>query len=135
MRNTPRGLLWLVFLSAMMILRPLLTNPFHDWARVAVTVVLGVGVWLITPYLLLGRRLTWQRLLPTSLLSAIGMAGVGIWSVLWMPRTIAASARQFGVIGIGFALMSWMFAASIVLVIATAGGSMISDRLAHKEDV
>jgi membrane protein len=131
MRNTPRALLWLVFLALVLTLRPLLTNPFDSWARVAVTVALGVGIWLITPYLLLGKRLGWRRLLPTSILCAIGMGGVGIWSVLWMPRTIAASAQQFGVIGIGFALMGWLFAASIVLVIATAGGSMLSDRFAH----
>jgi membrane protein len=132
MRNTPRALVWLIFLALVMTLRPLVTNPFGGWARVAVTVALGVGIWLITPYLLLGRRLAWRRLMPTALLSAIGMAGVGIWSVLWMPRTIAASAQQFGVIGIGFALMSWMFAASTVLVIAAAGGSMISDRFGHR---
>src|SRR3954466_6150393 len=106
MRNTPRALVWLVFLALVMAVRPVVTNPFGGWARVAVTVALGVGIWLITPYLLLGRRLAWRRLMPTALLSAIGMAGVGIWSVLWMPRTIAASAQQFGVIGIGFALMS-----------------------------
>ena len=67
-------------------------------------------LWLITPYLLLGRRLHWLRLLPVAVLSVIGMTGVGIWSVLWMPHTIAASADQFGVIGIGFALLTWFVA-------------------------
>src|SRR4051795_5621988 len=132
MRNTPRGMLWLAFLAALFTIRPLITGPLSGAPRVAVTLAIGVGVWLLTPYLLLGRRVGWRRLLPSALLTAVGMAGVGIWSVLWMPHTIAASARQFGVIGIGFALMSWLFAAAVVVVVATAGGSTITDRLAAK---
>src|SRR4051794_66847 len=132
MRNTPRGLLWLGFLAAELTLRPVLMRPLDGVAQIVGTVVLGVAIWLITPYLLLGRRVRWRRLLPTALLTAVGMAGVGVWSVLWMPHTIAASARQFGVIGIGFALMSWLFAAAIVIVIATAGGVTITDRLEQR---
>jgi len=62
-------------------------------------------------------------------LSVIGMTGVGIWSVLWMPHTIASSADQFGVIGIGFALLTWFVAVAGVLVVAATGGAMVSDRL------
>jgi membrane protein len=133
MRNTPRGLLWLCFLGAVLTVRPLLMDPLTGVARVGGTLALGVGMWLVTPYLLLGRRVRWGRLLPTAVLTGIGMAGVGIWSVLWMPHTITASAQQFGVIGIGFALMSWLFAAAVVVVVATAGGAMIADRLAEKD--
>jgi membrane protein len=132
MRNTPRGLLWLCFLALELTLRPVLMRPLDGVAQIVGTVVLGVAIWLVTPYLLLGRRVRWRRLLPTALLTAVGMAGVGVWSVLWMPHTIAASAQQFGVIGIGFALMSWLFAAAVVVVIATAGGATIADRLAQK---
>ena len=66
---------------------------------------------------------------PVAVLSVIGMAGVGIWSVLWMPHTIASSADQFGMIGIGFALLTWLVAVAGVLVVAATGGAMISDRL------
>ena len=75
------------------------------------------------------RRLRWLRLLPVAVLSVAGMTGVGVWSVLWMPHTIAASADQFGVIGIGFALLTWMVAVAGVLVVAATGGALISDRL------
>jgi membrane protein len=132
MRNTPRALLWLCVLGAMLVVRPVLLRPLDGVAQVVGTIALGVLIWLVTPYLLLGRRVPWRTLLPTSLLTAVGMAGVAVWSVLWMPRTIAASAAQFGVIGIGFALMSWLFAAAVVIVVATAGGATITDRLAAK---
>src|SRR3954462_14012702 len=128
MRNTPRAILWLAFIGLIFSARPLVTGPTSGAPRVAVTLVLGVGAWLITPYLLLGRRVGWRPLMPSAVLTAIGMAGVGIWSVLWMPHTFAASAQQFGIIGIGFALMSWLFAASVVVVVATTRGAMIAAR-------
>jgi len=132
MRNTPRGLLWLIFLAAVLSVRSALTGPLDGAVRIAITLALGVVVWLVTPYLLLGRRVGWRRLLPCSLLTAAGLGGVGVWSVLWMPHTLAASAEQFGLIGIGFALMSWLFAAAVVIVVATTGGAMVGDRLARR---
>jgi membrane protein len=83
----------------------------------------------MTPYLLLGRRLSWRRLAPVAVLSTIGMTGVGIWSVIWMPHVVASSAKQFGVIGVGFALLTWLVAAAVVLTIAAAGGAVVADRV------
>lgn len=132
MRNTPRGVLWLVFLVVLAGARPIVTSPFGGELKVVVTLIISVGGWIITPYLLLGKRVAWRPLLPGALLTALGMAGVGIWSVVWMPHTLAASAQQFGVIGVGFALMSWLFAVAVVVVVATTGGAMITARLARR---
>jgi membrane protein len=134
-RNTPRALLWLLAVSLFVALRPLLLDVLDGWVHVAATLALSTLLWLMTPYLLLGRRVTWQRLLPGALLTAIGMAGVGVWSVIWMPRTLASSAGQFGLIGIGFALLTWLIAVGIVLVVATTGGAMIADRVAAHRTV
>jgi membrane protein len=128
MRNTPRALAWLGFVAVFVVLRPLVTEPLSGWFRVAVTIALGTVLWLITPYLLLGRRTRWQRLIPSALLTAIGMTGVAIWSVIWMPRTLASSAAQFGVIGIGFAMLTWFVVAAAVIVATTTGGATIADR-------
>jgi membrane protein len=61
------------------------------------------------------------------------VTAVGIWSVLWMPHTIASSADQFGVIGIGFALLTWMVAVAGVLVVAATGGALVSDRIGPRQ--
>jgi membrane protein len=132
MRNTPRGLVWLAFICAVAAVRPLIMSPLHSWPKVVATIAVGIATWTITPYLLLGRRVAWRRLLPGAVLTDLGLAGVGIWSVLWMPHTFASSAQQFGIIGVGFALMGWLFAVSVVVVVATTGGAMISDRLARR---
>jgi membrane protein len=132
MRNTPRALLWLAIVGVIAALRPIVTSPFGGGLLVAVTLAIGVSLWLVTPYLLLGKRVRWLRLLPSAVLTAIGMAGVGVWSAIWMPRTVAASAAQFGVIGVGFAMLTWFVAVAFVLVIATTGGAMISDRIGRR---
>jgi membrane protein len=55
-----------------------------------------------------------------------------VWSVIWLPHTLSTSARQYGVIGIGFAMLTYLFAVAVVLVVATTGGAMIADRLARR---
>jgi membrane protein len=128
MRNTPRAVYWLAFVAVFVAVRPICTEPFHGWMRVALTIALSTLLWLVTPYLLLGRRVRWQRLLPSALLSAIGMTGIAIWSVLFMPHTLASSAAQFGVIGVAFAMLTWFVATAVVIVVTTTGGATIADR-------
>jgi membrane protein len=129
MRNTKWGLLWLLVVTILVTVRPLVLGGLSGELETIASLTLSGVLWLVTPYLLLGRRVHWLRLLPLAVLSVLGMTGVGIWSVLWMPHTIASSAEQFGVIGIGFALLTWMVAVAGVLVVAATGGAMISDRL------
>ena len=61
-------------------------------------------------------------------MTALGMSGVAVWSVLFMPHTLASSASQFGVIGIGFAMLTWFVVAASVIVITTTGGATIAER-------
>jgi len=129
MRNTKWGIVWLIVVTLLLSLRPRVLGGLDGRLETIVSLFISGALWLITPYLLLGRRLHWLRLLPVAVLSVIGMTGVGIWSVLWMPHTIASSADQFGVIGIGFALLTWFVAVAGVLVVAATGGAMVSDRL------
>ena len=132
MRNTVRGAEWLLALAILATVRPIILEPLGGWLLVAATLAIGVLLWLLTPYLLLGGRVSWRGLLPSAVLTAIGMLGVGVWSVLWMPHTLSSSAAQFGVIGIGFAMLTWLVAVSSVLVVATTGGAMIADRIARR---
>jgi membrane protein len=128
-KNTPRGLLWLLVVTIVAGVRPIVLGPFGGALLTVLSLAFGVGVWLVTPYLLLGRRVAWQTLLPGALLTAIGMIGVGIYSVIWMPHALASSARQYGIIGIGFALLAWLVAVSSVIVVTTTGGAILAERL------
>jgi membrane protein len=128
MRNTNWALLWLLLLFVAAAVRPLID-------RGPVTgLILSAAIWLATPYLLLGRRVYWSRLIGVSLLSSIGMSGVGVYTVIYMPHAISDSAEQYGVFGIGFALLSWLFVSACVLVAAATGGAMITERIEHQRE-
>jgi len=128
MRNTNWALVWLLILFAVAAVRPVID-------RGPVTgLILSAAVWLATPYLLLGRRVHWSRLISVSLLSAIGMSGVGIYTVIYMPHAIGDASEQYGVFGIGFALLSWLFVTACVLVAAATGGALITDRVEHHRE-
>jgi membrane protein len=95
--------------------------------------VLSLGIagvfWLVTPHVLLAGRVSWRRLVPTALITGFGMTVLSVCSAIWMPRSVAASAQQFGVMGVAFALLSWLAAAGGVLVAAAACGAVIDGRL------
>ena len=128
MRNTNWALLWLLIVFLAALVRPLID-------RGPVTgLILSAAIWLATPYLLLGRRVHWSRLVSVALLSAVGMSGVGIYTVIYMPHAISDSAAQYGVFGIGFALLGWLFVSACVLVAAATGGALITERIEHHRE-
>jgi len=128
MRNTKWGLLWLGVLVLYTSVRPPVARVFDAEAfEIAASLVLAAGAWMVSPYLLLGRRLGWTPLLPVALLSAIGMTTLAASSVIWLPKTLASSADQFGLIGVAFTMLAWLVAAAFVLVAAATGGAVASE--------
>jgi membrane protein len=127
-RGTPWDLTWLAVVAAAITLRPLVVDAIGGGAGAAIALVLNCAVWLVTPYLLLARRVAWQRLVPGALLTTFGMSALSAWSLVWMPRAVASSARQFGVIGVGFALLTWLVVAGGVLALGATGGALVDAR-------
>jgi len=126
--------MWLLMLVIYLSLRPLVADIFSGtFGRIFGSLALAAAVWTATPYLLLAGRLEWHDLLPGAGLTAIGMSALSVTSVIWFPRSISASADQFGAMGVAFALLSWLFAAACVLVVTATGGAVINEQLdAHR---
>src|SRR4051812_32067631 len=115
MRGTVNGLQWLAFMVVLLTVRPLVLGFLHGVWATAAALAVGVVGWLATPFLLLGKRLPWRRLVPGALLTTVGMTLLGIGSAIWLPHSITSLSKQFGFIGISFALIGWLFAAASVL--------------------
>jgi membrane protein len=126
MKGTGWGLLWIAFIAAYWTVIPVfnddLPTPLGTIAALATSFLL----WLITPYVLLARRVPWRALVLQATLSAIGMTVLGLACLIYAPRTINTSAAEFGAIGVAFALLSLLWAAGFVLVTAAAVGSYIT---------
>jgi uncharacterized BrkB/YihY/UPF0761 family membrane protein len=56
-------------------------------------------------------------------LTAVGITALGVWSAIYMPRAIGSSAASYGVIGVAFALLTWLWGLGLVLVMAAIYGS------------
>jgi membrane protein len=121
--GTGSGLLWLAFLVLYGTLHPLLDGAVNGILSVMLSLGGAFVLSLMTPYLLLGRRLHWHKLLPQAGLTAFGLLALGVWSTIYMPKAIGSSAAAYGTIGIAFAMLTWLWGLGIVLVVAAVYGS------------
>ena len=122
-RGTGWGLAWIGFFVIYATLHPALDSVVDGSAGIVMSLAGAFLIGLLTPYLLLGRRLPWRRLLPQAGVTAGGLTALGIWSAIYMPRAIESSARAYGAIGIAFAMLTWLWGLGIVLVGAAIYGS------------
>jgi membrane protein len=123
-RSTKYGLMWVVLFGTYWALFPVVTDAFHRNGVAWLVSLAGTfGFWLATPYLMLGRRVAWQRLILQGALTAVGMTIVVAGSALYAKRALRASAEEYGSIGVAFTLLSILWAAGFVLVGSAALGS------------
>ena len=105
------------------------------WER-AITFVSSAVLWVWTPYLLLGRRLPWRRLLPTGrrqrrrpLAFRCGTRRAStvlysLGSAIYLPEIFTQNAERYGLIGIAFGIVSWLFGyAAVVITAAVVAGT------------
>ena len=123
------GLIWLLLVVVVLTVRPIALSPFDGVLKVVLSIIDSGLLWLITPYVLLGRRVPWRRLWPTAVLTGVGMTALGLAGAVWMPHSVATTGAQFGGIGVAFAILGWLVGGGFVLVVATSGGALIDARL------
>jgi membrane protein len=129
LRGTARGLLWLVGALAYLVvlgsaLRLTTGLPVDDLLRAILSVAGAFALWWWTPYLLLSGRVRARALLPTAITTSVTMVALGRASQLIMPRTIASNERQFGTIGVVFAVESWLVVVACAIVAAAVIGAV-----------
>jgi membrane protein len=126
MKGTPWGLLWIAVFALYWTLVPAFDDGLPRVLRVVVSLAGGFGLWLLTPYLLLARRVPGRRLVPQAALTAIGMTILSAGAVLYVPRAIESSASEYGAIGVAFTLLSLLWAGGFVLTTAAGIGAYLS---------
>ena len=129
-RGTLNGVVALTILLTQIVLLALLAGLFRgvpagSVATFVIRAGLTVLVRLLLQHMLLAGRVTWRLLLPGAILAAIGQQALSLFSAVWMPHVIEQNARRYGVIGVTFALLSWLTAVGILLV----GAAVVSAEL------
>jgi membrane protein len=130
-----RRLAWLagfgIYVIALSPLRSLLTDPLAQRLVAAA----GAGaLFLWTPYVLLGGRVPWRRLLPTAAITGGSILVGGVVSAIVMPQLLTHDTVRYGLIGFAFGIVTWLFVLASVLIAAAALGSLI-DEHTHEGDL
>lgn len=131
LRASLRGLVWLVgmvaYLAVLNVALRLAGSGTPGTVARAVLLVLGsVVLWWWTPYLLLVGRVRPRALLPTGLFTAAAMAVLGVAGSVYVPRSVRSNERQFGTIGVVFAIESWLVVIGCTLVATAVTGAVLA---------
>lgn len=132
-RGTVNGLSGVALLLAQILALSLLTNamrglPAADAFTVVVQVVLATLLWWELQFLLLSRRVERRQLIPGALVAGTAQAAVALYSTIWMPHLMTTNAERYGVIGITFALLTWLIVVAAGMVATAVVSAEVGER-------
>ncbi len=84
--------------------------------------------WLFTMWLLLSNRVAWRELLSPAIATAIFWLGLGVFSKFFFSNTVIGDNREYGPVGVVFALMSWLIAVGVVIILGAVVGIVWRER-------
>ncbi|MER7519198.1 YhjD/YihY/BrkB family envelope integrity protein [Streptomyces sp. NPDC126499] len=129
-----RHVVWLAVLVAALLLFVATTAPGRLSPGLTVLVALGdvtgtfLFFWWSQRFLLCG-RIRWRALLPGSLLTAVGLLGLRIFSQFVFSPLIASNAVTYGQFGTVLVLQSWLVGVGFVVYGAALVGRLVHERL------
>ena len=110
----------LVEVGLLAFIRSLLRElPLDTLAAIGGSLISSIVVWTSVPWLLLNRRVAWQRLLPAGLLAGIFSTIWGYATTIYMPPLMTSYSQRYGLFGVTIALVGWLLCISFILVAAT----------------
>lgn len=116
---------------------PLARLLYQDGFRVSatiVTLIAGSILWLVTPFILLGRRVRFRVLVPGGVASALLLTAFNVGSNVYLPHSMTENVHRYGLVGVIFTLLSWLFLLSLILVVTAACGAVLGERRADWQD-
>ena len=93
--------------------------------------VIWTALWAYLPHLLTRGRLPLRILLIIGALTAFGLSLLRFGSVVAMPRASAAAVAQFGILGLVFTMIGWLFVFAVIVV----GSNVVISSLARDATV
>jgi membrane protein len=119
------GIVVLIFLLTA-VRRMLAGVPLSSLADALVAFVLGGLLWTWAPWILLAGRVRVRMLVPGGALMAVAMLLLTFAGRIYLPISLSSAIRKFGVLGISFTYISWLFVVMFCLVATTVVGAVIA---------
>lgn len=79
-------------------------------------------LWWVASWIVINRSVSLQALLPGSVLAGLGFAVATVVGRAYLPGALASSADEFGVLGLAFSYIGWLFVLMSVLLVAVTVG-------------
>ena len=132
------GALWLLAFAVYFSLSTPLAHLFYRHGLhvggTIVTLTLGSVLWLVTPFILLGRRVPLRVLVPGGVASAVLLSLFNVGSRVYLPYSLTHDIHRYGIAGVTFALLTWLFTFSLTMIVAAASGAVLGERRADWND-
>ena len=121
-RGTLNGLSGLFLLIAQLFVLGLAVTLLHHLPGAGVVtfvfrVVAASLLWWELQYVLLSRRVPRRVLVPGAVVAGIAQAVLTFYSAIYMPHLVGVDAGKYGVIGVTFALLTWLIVACAAIVV------------------
>jgi membrane protein len=132
MKDTPRRLVWLAVLVGCGYVGGLAGPAVRDSGGPVLLGVIGLVVltafWWFTMWFLLAGRIRWRDLLPSAVATAIFWIGMEVVFSFTFSSTVISYNKKYGPIGVVFALMSWLIAIGVVIILGAVVGLVWRER-------
>jgi membrane protein len=127
--NGGRWIAVIVAICATIVATQYLTEWAESFAQnvvvIALIFLLNAMLYAWIPWLLLMRRVSVLRLLPSAALMGVGSVGLNLAGHVYLPPALEVGVEHFGSLGAAFTLIGWLFVMAFVLIVATVLGAVI----------
>ena len=131
-RDMLRGLIWLAVLVGCSVLAGWAGPGLRGAGGPVLLAVIGLavftGFWWFTIRFLLAGRISWREVFPAAVATAVFWVGMeAVFSVIFS-STVISDDKKYGPIGVVFALMSWLIAIGVVIILGAVAGIVWQER-------
>ena len=130
-RDMVRQLIWLALAVGCLYLTSL-AGPWAGRGGPVLFAIAGLvaftGEWWFTIRFLRGGRVSWRRLFPCAVATGAFFVGMLVVFSFTFSDIVISTTRKYGPIGTVFALMSWLIAIGVVIILGAAMGLVWQER-------
>jgi membrane protein len=132
MKDMIRRLIWLAVLVGCSVFAGWAGPALHHQGGPVLLAVIALaaltGFWWFSLWLLLGGRIHWRDLFPSALATAVCWLGMEVVFSFTFSSEIITDDKKYGPIGVVFALMSWLIAIGVVIILGAVFGVVWRER-------
>ena len=127
-----RRLLWLALLIGAAALGGWAGPPVRHTAGPVLLAIAALaaftGFWWLTMWILLAGKVSWRKLFPSACATGVFWLGMDVFFALFFSDMVISNYKEYGPIGMIFALMAYLIAIGVVVILGAVVGLVWQER-------